>query len=469
MQKVAKIFTAIAIVTSSVAVAQSNGSKSFYDDYSKWSIGFHFGSQFIIGDLSSYNSFAENNANLPINGGMEQALSGSLTRMTNSWWGFRGQLFYGRLSGLNVNASTEQAFRARMYSGQFGVVLNPFHAFSMTSEPRIKRIAGLVSVELGGAYLGDYAIADRQGTPSLNNPGDFFTPFLALGGEFKYRLFNYLSLDAGAQVRAFFTDRVDAKMSGEGRDMGLYTYIGATYNFGTKGKRESIVFSTPLGDMWTTLQEVKEKMDGLTTDSDGDGVPDIFDQDPNTPEGVAVDGAGRPLDVDMDGIPDYMDADPFTARGVKVDADGRELDSDGDGVPDSRDLEPNTPPGSLVDVRGRAIPTGGGNLSDAFLPQVYFGFNSATVTDANRERLATIARVMQNDEKISFSIIGHTDNVGSEEYNKKLGERRAQAVKDYLVKHFNIDASRLTVESRGKGKPMSGLNSINRRVEFIIK
>ncbi|MCC5917836.1 MAG: OmpA family protein [Cryomorphaceae bacterium] len=448
----------------------TSSTESYNDDYSKWSIGIHVGSNFMIGDLSSYNGFVSHDANLHINGGMEGAGSGTLTRMTNSWWGFRGQLHYGRLSGLRVDDNnTEQAFRSRMYAGQLGLVLNPFHAFRISNK-KPSRLNGLVMLDLGGAFLNDYAYIDRMGSPSLLNLDDgFFTPFIAFTGEFKYELFDYLSIDAGAQARMFFTDRVDARMSGEGNDLGLFTYIGLTYNFGRKGKQKSLIFTSPLSDMWSIVKDVESKMDQLTTDSDGDGVPDYFDKDPETPEGVAVDGAGRPLDVDMDGIPDYMDADPFTNKGAKVDKDGRELDSDGDGVPDSRDLEPNTPKGALVDVRGREIKlSGGGDVSDAFIPQVYFGFNSATVTAANRDRMATIARIMKSNENINITLIGHTDKVGSEEYNKRLGERRAQAVKDFLVKNFDIEASRINVDSKGKGSPLGKFNDINRRVEVRV-
>ncbi|MCH8546063.1 MAG: OmpA family protein, partial [Cryomorphaceae bacterium] len=257
--------------------------------------------------------------------------------------------------------------------------------------------------------------------------------------------------------------------SGRTNDVLSYMYAGVTFNLGKKGNRTSLVYSAPMSDMYSKVRDIEDKIDKLTKDSDGDGVSDYFDKDPDTPEGVAVDGAGRPLDVDMDGIPDYMDADPFTNKGVKVDKDGRELDSDGDGVPDSQDLEPNTPKGALVDVRGRQIDLSKADAVDAFLPQIYFAFNSATVTAANRERLATIARVLHNNENLSMTLVGHTDKVGSEEYNKKLGERRAQAVKDYLVKNFNIDGSRLEIKSKGKGQPLGNYNNINRRVEMYIK
>jgi OOP family OmpA-OmpF porin len=174
----------------------------------------------------------------------------------------------------------------------------------------------------------------------------------------------------------------------------------------------------------------------------------------------------------MDGIPDYMDEDPFTGKGAKVDAKGRELDSDGDGVPDSRDQEANTPKGALVDANGRQIKNvgGGGGVSDAVLPQVFFATNGTSISAANAERLATIARVLASNENLTLTVTGHTDKTGSEAYNRKLGERRAKAVIDYMVRNYGIDASRLEAVSAGEDSPLSTqLLNINRRVEFNIK
>lgn len=454
--------------------------KNYNDDFSNWSIGINAGISTTFGDLSSFNLFREVNADFPVNGGLEFGFSGSLTYMTNAWWGVRGTAFMGNISGLRDDEFVNQSFRASMQSIQMDFLFNPINAFRIQDTDKNRKWALLLNAGLGVAFLNNYEISDSSLDEGVYEPGDsramldmsdgLITPFAAFGFEIKYQVIEPLSIDFGAQYRYFFSDRADGRESGNRSDVGQYVYLGLTYNFGKKGKQRNVAFTSPLGNIYNIAKSAESKVDLLTADSDGDGVSDYFDKDPDTPEGVAVDGAGRPLDVDMDGIPDYMDADPFTNKGAKVDKDGREIDSDGDGVPDSQDLEPNTPRGALVDVRGREIDLskGGAQMVDAFLPQVYFAFNSATVTAANRERLATIARVLQNNENISLELVGHTDKVGSEEYNQKLGERRAQAVKDYLVKNFSIDASRLQVKSKGKGQPLAKYNHINRRVEMFI-
>ncbi|TVQ77591.1 MAG: hypothetical protein EA358_06130 [Flavobacteriales bacterium] len=435
---------------------------SYFDDYSKWSVSGNLGVFTSFGDLQSFQS---SDFNYDVNTGVQFGGALGLTRMLNSWWGVRGMLSYGTLTGSGTFGNENLSFESRILGGQAEAVFNIINGFRMEERARPIRSALLLTAGAGLTQSNPSVFSDNI---DIGRDGNVIAPFIAFGFEYKYQVSDPITVDLGVQFRYFINDEVDGFVSGRSDDAMSYVYVGGSYNFGQKGKNRSLVFSSPFSDLWSIVSDVESKMDGLTTDSDGDGVPDIFDKDPNTPEGVAVDGAGRPLDVDMDGIPDYQDADPFTARGAKVDAEGRELDSDGDGVPDSRDLEPNTPKGSLVDARGRRIPTGG-SMSDAVLPQIYFAFNSATVSEDNRRGLAIIARVLQSDPSLSLSLVGHTDNVGSEEYNKKLGERRAQAVKDYLVKHFNIDASRLHVETKGKNAPLASFNNINRRVEFSVK
>jgi OmpA-OmpF porin, OOP family len=99
-----------------------------------------------------------------------------------------------------------------------------------------------------------------------------------------------------------------------------------------------------------------------------------------------------------------------------------------------------------------------------------FTFGRADVPATVRARLDQAAAVLANERTIAtIEVAGHTDAVGSEEYNQRLSEQRAQAVKDYLVER-GVAADRISVVGYGESQPRSTNDTIegrrlNRRVE----
>jgi len=176
-------------------------------------------------------------------------------------------------------------------------------------------------------------------------------------------------------------------------------------------------------------------------DSDGDGVYDNEDRCPGTPSGVEVDAVGCPLDTDGDGVYDYLDKCPGTPSGVEVDAVGCPLDTDGDGVYDYQDKCPGTPKGAHVDDRGCWV-----------LEGLYFDTNEAEIKARGYAILQEVVEVLEMNPGVRVEIQGHTDNRGSESYNQQLSERRARAVRDFLIE-AGIDADRLTARGYGESKP----------------
>ena len=86
---------------------------------------------------------------------------------------------------------------------------------------------------------------------------------------------------------------------------------------------------------------------------------------------------------------------------------------------------------------------------------VLFGFNKAQLTPAGEEKLDQLARDAQGANVEKVNLIGHADRIGSEDYNKELSEKRAQAVADYLASK-GVDSSRLDVQGRGESDPVTG-------------
>jgi OmpA-OmpF porin, OOP family len=175
------------------------------------------------------------------------------------------------------------------------------------------------------------------------------------------------------------------------------------------------------------------------------------------------------VDSDGDGVPDGIDACPNTPVGVKVDSRGCPLDSDGDGVPDYLDKCPDTPRGTKVDATGCPIPA----AATTFDLTVEFAFNSAEINDLSFRELRKAMTFMREHPDTKAVVEGNTDSVGGEAYNQKLSERRADAVKDVLVKS-DIDAGRLSTIGYGETRPVASNDTEegrakNRRVSIVVK
>ena len=102
---------------------------------------------------------------------------------------------------------------------------------------------------------------------------------------------------------------------------------------------------------------------------------------------------------------------------------------------------------------------------------INFDVNKATIKPESMGTLNMIVGVMKDNPEIKFEVGGHTDGDGADDYNLKLSQQRADAVKDQLIK-MGIDAARLTAKGYGETKPVSDNTSLegkanNRRVEFV--
>ena len=129
--------------------------------------------------------------------------------------------------------------------------------------------------------------------------------------------------------------------------------------------------------------------------------------------------------------------------------------------------------GSSIVQEGAIGSSGGGSDSGNIpgLTSVKFGYDEYTINDQAKEILAQNAQWLQTNPSASLQIEGHCDSRGSIEYNLTLGERRANAVKSYMVSIGAPDA-RLSVISYGEERPLDGsdtdsAHSANRRANFV--
>ena len=106
-------------------------------------------------------------------------------------------------------------------------------------------------------------------------------------------------------------------------------------------------------------------------------------------------------------------------------------------------------------------------VADITLPVIYFANNSSRLTQRETDKLDAVADMMKAQPDVSLSIIGHASNIGSKQYNRRLSQRRANAVKALLVRR-GIDSSRLKpVVGRGIDRDAADSKQA-RRVEMII-
>lgn len=104
--------------------------------------------------------------------------------------------------------------------------------------------------------------------------------------------------------------------------------------------------------------------------------------------------------------------------------------------------------------------------------EVYFDFNSAAITSVAEPQLDELGAALTDPrlKGATISIGGHTDAVGGDAFNKRLSERRAAMIKEYLVDNFHLQAANLHTVGYGKTRPKNRMDpnaSENRRVEVV--
>ena len=242
-------------------------------------------------------------------------------------------------------------------------------------------------------------------------------------------------VDAGAGLKVPFTQNWALKLeaiymakiasnNAGNADSNLMGLIGLTYSFGAQKTQEV-----------PKVVEIVEEVviiEKPTVDSDGDGVYDRLDKCPNTPSGSTVD-----------------------ANGCKV-----SLDDDHDGVENSVDKCPNTPEGTAVNANGCPV---------AINLHINFENNSYKVQNSSMDKIVQFADFLKKYNNYHAEIVGYTDSRGSETYNKKLSQKRANEVKRLLVQN-GVDASRITAIGMGELNPVASNataegRALNRRIE----
>ena len=134
---------------------------------------------------------------------------------------------------------------------------------------------------------------------------------------------------------------------------------------------------------------------------------------------------------------------------------------------------PPTPPPTPPTPPTPPPPTPAPKVIDKMTLKLNFDFDKADIKKDDEAKLERAIDFIKKYPEANVSLEGHTDSIGTDEYNQKLSERRAASVKNYLIKKGAIDKRKITSTSYGESKPVASNNTKegraeNRRVEVLI-
>ncbi|KFF08849.1 OmpA family protein [Chryseobacterium luteum] len=282
--------------------------------------------------------------------------------------------------------------------------------------------------------------------------------FMQAGAGLKYKINRRLDLEG----RLMYVVTGDDEFDGGGQQYSAINkreeqvsdnFFNATLGITLKlGKHEShLMWHDPLQEIYYKLDVLANKNQDIEVckkgDADNDGVCDDWDRQLDTPAGARVDGAGVALDTDLDGVIDLYD------KCVTVPG------------PVENNGCPTVVPGKVDETTTK-------------LEGIEFDLNSDRILPSNTPILNNAVSYI-NSSNGAYNVIGATDTRASDAYNQKLSERRANSVKDYLIKN-GVESSKLNAIGKGEKdlkypecepatKCPEWKNRANRRVYFEAK
>jgi len=417
--------------------------------------------------LNTYSQSDYNKWSIEVNGGFNKPMGpltpGFLSPTLNlGHFGFGSRYMFNQYFGIKGDLGMGNFREAKNVSPTF---TTKYHAITVEGVGNLSRIMNFESFTKKIGLLGHFGAGG--GRMAFQEPAIYFS-------EPEY----YYLITSGLMTLINLTDKIaltgDISVNLNGRQ--TYTLDGNAYNTINQPNPPTNPFAHATGTWWTgtfglnfnlgkaeqhadwfiaadkyaTKEELATQINGIKDmlkDSDGDGVPDYLDKEPSTPAGARVDSFGNTLDSDGDGTPDHLDKCPFQP-----------------GPASTNGCPPAVETVAEVDYLKKAI-------NDGYV-NVYYAFDSSKPLGYSVSAAQYVSNFMKRNPGVSMEIKGFADELGPEDYNMKLSERRAKAVYDLLISS-GVDASRLSYKGYGEDtsvdKTSADARQLARRASFEVK
>ena len=429
-----------------------------------WELGIGLGHSTVVGD---------NNYKPGFGGAIH------VRRALDYIFSLRGELAYqvSNSDRLDVSATSGRVAESTstyLYGSLSAVItLNNFRWDRSTAE---KKWGPYVYVGVGGGLAGGEGILGDDSTRNLwSTREESETVINALGGAgISYKISPKVNISLDHQAVIPFGREADLFDGYENsqeerttyRDLLQFTTVRLAFNLGSKGeKSEPLYWINPMEGVAKNLEDLNARPVFDLTDTDGDGVIDMVDQEKDTPANAAVDTRGVALDSDGDGVKDYEDKEPYSMPGFSV---------DGKGVAQVPTYTTQDQVNGAIETalkNHRPVSTGTSSIADWFMPMVHFNNDSYSIRYSDYPNLKSVATIMKNNPSIRVLVKGFTDKTSNDRYNTKLSYNRAKSAIEHLVQSYGISRDRLVLNYGGEENnlvPSSGSSLMNRRVEFSV-
>lgn len=259
-----------------------------------------------------------------------------------------------------------------------------------------------------------------------------------------------------------------------------------------------------------TPQGIKVYGDGTAVDSDMDGMPDNVDAEMFSEKNAIVDSTGREIKKTVQKIlPDnpasnqlelksdsslnsFVDAPVTKTESININPNKTDtnipmnsgitgnitpvISESSVRIDSKKSLEMHGSPAAIIPNKQKSdslikISIDNKSMYENYtdLPSIYFASGENKISAKHYKTLDYIALVLKNNPSINYNIIGVCDNSGSLQYNLSLSKRRAETVKRYLERNYNINPGRLSINTIGTYDSVQGNSQMSRRVDFKVR